>query len=289
MGRVPQDVMQHPLDLAWQDAFTYASWGIVAVMLVFAVRMGLAQRTPFFLLAIAAAGIGAFAEPLYDVAFDLWFYDATPEGAPGAADAHFTAFGIVQPNWTHSGYIILYAMAALYAGRAMLEGRITRRTLFLFWGLEILASCVFEVIGTGVDVYTYYGPYELRIWEYPLVIGVLEGTQVMLFTVLAVRIWKAVGNTAALGLVVVVFPITMLGGNFGLGWPVIIALHLQEPEFSSTLVWVGTFLSMALCATAVYAASLFLPRPPAAPAAPARQAGAPAGVATTDERQLVGA
>jgi len=259
MGRMSDDVIRHPLDTAWQGVFTYASWGIVAVMLVIALRMGVKQRTPFFVLAMAAAGIAAFAEPLYDVAFDLWFYDAHANGTPGAMWSHFTAFGVVQPNWSHSGYIILYATACLYAGRAMHDGRISRRTLLLIWLGEIVVSCVFEVIGTGTDVYTYYGPYELRIWNYPLIIGVLEGTQVVLFTVLAVQIWRRVATGWGLTALIAAFPVTMFGANFGIGWPVIIALHLGHGRFSSGVVWAATFVTMGLCALAVRGASLFLP------------------------------
>lgn len=267
MGRMPSEVMQHELSLAWQHVFTWASWAIVAVMLVIAVRMGLRQRTPFYVYACLAAGVAAFAEPLYDVAFDLWFYDAHADGTPGAAFAHFSAFGVVQPNWTHSGYVILYAMAALYAGRRIYEGRLGRRGLFLIWGAEIAASCVFEMIGTGTDVYTYYGPYELRIWNYPLVIGFLEGTQVVLFTVVAVQLWRRVETARGLLGLFLLFPITFFAANFGIGAPVIIALHLDEPEFSGGIVWVATLLTIGLCAVAVNGLSRFLPRPFAVPEA----------------------
>lgn len=279
MGRMPPDVLSRELDLFWQDVFTYGSWGIVLVMLLIAIRMGVAQRTPFYVLAILAAGVGAFVEPLYDVAFDLWFYDVH-NGEPGAMHSHFTAFGIVQPLWTHSGYIILYATACLYAGRMMYEGRMTPRLLFLIWGAEILASCVFEGIGTAVNVYTYYGPYVLRIFNYPLVIGVLEGTQTLLFTVLAVQLWRRVSSPFGLLGLFVVFPMTMLGANGGLGGPIIVALHLSEADFSVGLVWAATLLSIALCVIAVYGATKFLPEPlPGSSTARARPAGATAGLA----------
>ena len=260
MGRMPPEVMLHELDLFWQDAFTYGSWGIVVLMLLIALRLGINQRTPFYVLAILAAGVGAFAEPLYDVAFDLWFYDVH-DGKPGAMHSHFTAFGIVQPLWTHSGYIILYATAALYAGRRLYEGRATPNFLFAIWLAEIVASCVFEGIGTAVNVYTYYGPYVLRLWNYPLVIGVLEGTQTILFTVLAVHLWRRAANPVGLLGLFVIFPVTMLGGNFGLGWPIVVALHLSDAEFSTGLVWAGTLLSIAFCAIAIYGATKFLPEP----------------------------
>ncbi|MDV7241559.1 MULTISPECIES: hypothetical protein [Rhodococcus] len=276
MGRMPSEVMQHELDMLWQSIFTWLSWVIVAIMLAIAFRMCVRQRTPFYLLACLAAGIAAFAEPLYDVAFDLWFYDVH-NGEPGAMYSHFTAFGVVQPNWSHSGYIILYASACLYAGRRMYEGSLRRKHLFLIWVAEIITSCVFEIIGTGTNVYTYYGPYELRIWNYPLVIGVLEGTQVVLFTVLAVQLWRRVSTAWGLIGLLAVFPVTMFGANFGLGAPIIIALHLEESEFSSGIVWAATLLTMTLCTLAVNGASKFLPRPFATPepdGAPARKADA---------------
>lgn len=258
MGRMPDYVMAHELDLVWQQIFTFASWGIVAIMLALAVRMGVQQRTPFYVLACVAACVAAFAEPLYDVAFDLWFYDVH-NGEPGAMWSHFTAFGVVQPNWSHSGYVILYASACLYAGRRMYEGRLSKRGLFLIWLAEIATSCVFEVIGTKT-VYTYYGPYELRIGEYPLVIGVLEGTQVILFTVLAVQIWKRVRTGWGLTALIAAFPISFFGANFGIGSPIIIALHMEPAHFSSGLVWGATFLTIGLCALAVNGASKFLPQ-----------------------------
>lgn len=260
MGRMPPEVMLHELNLLWQDIFTYVSWGIVALMLLIALRMGRAQRTPFYVFAILAAGVGAFAEPLYDVAFDLWFYDMH-NGQPGAMYSHFTAFGIVQPLWTHSGYIILYATACLYAGRALYEGRMTPKLLYMIWGAEIAASCLFEAIGTGTGVYTYYGPYVLRVWNYPFVVGVLEGTQTVLYTVLAVHLWRRAPSAWGLLGLFVLFPVTMLGGNCGLGWPIIVALHLSEAEFSTAMVWAGTLLSIALCAVAVYGITKFLPQP----------------------------
>lgn len=258
MGPAPDPVITHELSMAWQHVFTWVTWALVIVMLAVAVVLGRKHRTPFYLFAILAAGLAAFAEPLYDIAFDLHFYDYH-EGAPGGMWSHFTAFGVVQPNWTHSGYIILYAGLALYGGRALYQGRIGSRGLFLIWLAEILTSCVFEVIGTATNVYTYWGAFELRLWNYPAVIGVLEGTQVVLFTVLAVNIWKRVESGWGLAGLVPAFPITFFGANFGLGAPVIIALHLDDPARSSGIVVAATLLSMALCAVAVYGATKFLP------------------------------
>lgn len=264
MGRIPAEVMRHDLNLIWQNVFTCVSWLIVAIMLLIAVRMGIRQRSPFYVLACLAAGVAAYAEPLYDVAFDLWFYDAH-NGSPGAGHMHFSAFGVVQPNWTHSGYIILYASACLYAGRRMYEGRLGAKGLFAVWGAEVAASCVFEMIGTGTDVYTYYGPFLLRAWNYPIVIGLLEGTQVVVFTLVAVLVWRQVSTAWGLASLFVVFPMTFFAVNFGIGFPVIIAMHLDNGLATPALIGLATVLTMALCPFVVYGASRFLPRSPGQP------------------------
>lgn len=123
-------------------------------------------------------------------------------------------------------------------------------------------STVFEVIGTGTDVYTYYGPYVGRIWNYPAVIGVLEGTQTVLFTVVAVLVWRKVSTSWGLLSLFVVFPMTFFGANFGLGAPVIIALHLDNGLSTDALVAAATLVSISLCAFVVYGLSRYLPDAP---------------------------
>ncbi|WP_019877568.1 hypothetical protein [Sporichthya polymorpha] len=263
MGAVPEEVMQRELDMAWQHVFTWGSYGITVAMLVWAFYLGRAHRTSFYVLASLGVFIGAFAEPIYDVLFDLWFYDVH-NGEGGAMYSHFTAFERVQPVWTHSGYLILYAGPVLYAGWKMYQGLATPKFLFGIWGVEIVTSCVFEVIGTGTNVYTYYGPYEMRIWNYPLVIGVLEGTQTILFTVLAVNLWRRIKSGWGMASLLYAHPFTMFGTNVGIGAPLIVALHLDDEggvTFASELVWVATFLVYGLCALAVLGATKFLPEP----------------------------
>jgi hypothetical protein len=277
MGRMPFDVLNSELSLTWQAIFTWASWAIALAMIALAVQLWRKQKTPFYLITLLAVGVAALAEPLYDVAFDLWFYNVH-DGKAGAMWSTFTAFGVVQPNWAHSGYIILYGAVVLYAGRRMYEGTLSLKAMWLIWGAEIATSVVFEVIATANHVYSYYGPYELRIVHYPLVIGVLEGTQTLLFTVLAVNIRRFSTSNFGLLSLFVAFPMTFFGVNFGVGAPLIIALHLKASEFSSTLVWVATFVVMGFCALAVKGATNFLPKPLDVPdVALASRARAPSG------------
>jgi hypothetical protein len=260
MGRTPPAILDNQLNEVMQAVLTYVSWGLVIVMLVIAWRLGKKERTPFYLFACLAACVAAFAEPLYDVAFDLWFYDVGSHGNPGAMWSHFTAYDIVQPNWSHSGYMILYANAALFIGHKIAKGIWGRRELFMIFGVEFLISCLFEMIAINGNAYEYWGPHQFRVFQYPLVIGVLEAAQVTTFTVLACLLWNRVRSWVGLLGLFALFPITFFGVNFGVGSPVIIALHLNDPGSTGFIVACATLISIAWAVALVYGLSLFMPK-----------------------------
>lgn len=244
--------IDHPLNLTAQAILNYASWGLTAVILVLAIRMGLRERTPFYVYMVFAAAIGAFGEPLYDVAFMLYFYST-----PGML-THFTAFDIPQPIWTHSGYVVLYAVAAVYFAREIWRGTVTRKKLFIFAAVELAMSAAFEIFGINAGTYSYWGPHVLRIFNYPLVIGILEAAQVICFTVVASQLRARVTASWQLLGVFVIFPVTFFGANFGAGMPTIIALHVKGT--STALIMTCSLLSIALAVALVAIAALFVPK-----------------------------
>jgi hypothetical protein len=252
--------VNHHLNLAAQDVLTYASWGLTFVLLAVAVQMGRKERTPFYALMVLAAMVAAFAEPLYDAGMSLYFYST--EGM----FTHFTAFGIPQPVWTHSGYAVLYATPAVFIARKIRLGTLTKNGLLAWAGVELAMSCTFEMIGIKGGAYTYWGPHELRIADYPLVIGVLEAAQVMCFAVGAALLRERVSSPVGLLGLFVLFPCTFFMANFGAGAPTIIAIHLDDP--SRVIVALASVLSIACAVCLVRAAGSFLPAP-----AGAREAG----------------
>ena len=238
-----------------QAILTDVSWALTAFLLVLAVWMGVRERTPFYALLVLGALVGAFAEPLYDVAMMLYFYST-----PGMW-THFTAFDIPQPIWTHSGYVVLYAAPAIYITRQIARDTMTRQTLFFWAGITLLESAAFEMIGINGGLYTYWGPHVFRILQYPLVIGVLEAAQVICFAIAAsvlrdrhTSLWQLLG-------LFVLFPCTFFMANFGAGWPTIIAVHLKHT--STLAVTAATVVSIGFAVVLVRAAASFLPRQPA--------------------------
>lgn len=243
--------IDHELNLTTQAILTYASGALTLGILGVAIRMGVRERTPFYALMVLAAMVGAFAEPLYDVAMNLYFFST--EGMW----THFTAFDIPQPIWTHTGYVVLYASAAIYIAREIHHGTLTRRKLFLWAGVELLMSSAFEIFAINFGAYSYWGPHTFRILEYPLVIGVLEASQVICFAVAAAVLRSRTKETWQLLGLFILFPCTFFLANFGAGWPMIIAINAEHT--STALVAVASLLSMAFAAALVGGASSFLP------------------------------
>jgi hypothetical protein len=244
--------VDHELNLTTQAILTYGSCALTAVILVIAIWMGMRELTPFYALLVLAALVGAFAEPLYDVAMMLYFYST--EGM----FTHFTAFDIPQPIWTHSGYVVLYAAPAIYITHQIARGTMTRRKLFVWAGITLLESAAFEMIGINGGLYSYWGPHVFRIFQYPLVIGALEAAQVICFAVAASQLRaRCTGQWQLLGLFVL-FPCTFFGANFGAGWPTIIALHLENS--STAVIAAGTVVSIGFAVALVQAAASFLPQ-----------------------------
>lgn len=244
--------LDHELNLTMQAILTDLSWALTAVLLVIAIWMGVRERTSFYALLVLGALVGAFAEPLYDVAMMLYFYST-----PGMW-THFTAFDIPQPIWTHSGYVVLYAAPAVYITRQIARGMMTRRTLFVWAGITLIESAAFEIIGINGGLYSYWGPHVFRIFQYPLVIGVLEAAQVIVFAVAASQLRaRCTAQWQLLGLFVL-FPCTFFMANFGAGWPTIIAVHLEHT--STPVIAAATVVSIGLAVMLVRMSASFLPQ-----------------------------
>ncbi len=244
--------IHHHLNLAGQNVLTYGSWGLTLALLAVAVRLGRKEGgTPFYLLMVLASMVAAFAEPLYDVGFSLYFYSTH------GMQTTFTAFGIPQPVWAYSGYAVLYAAPAIYICRKVQQGKMTKRGLFAVAGVEFLMSCAFEMIGINIGTYTYWGPHVLRIFHYPLVIAVLETAQVVCFAVAAAQLRRRVSSTTGLLALFVIFPVTFFMGNFGAGAPVIIGIHAQST--TRLIVTLTTIASIGCAAVLIRLAASFLP------------------------------
>jgi hypothetical protein len=239
----------HPLNLTTQAVLSYGSWAVTAVLLAIAVRKDLRYRSPFFVFLILSAMVAALAEPLYDVGFMLLFY------TPGIWST-FSAFGIPQPVWAYSGYVVLYSGVAMFICESISKG-LTPTGLYKWAGLVLLMSMAFEIIGIQGGTYTYWGPHAFRIFDYPLAIGVLETAQVICFSLAAAELRRRTAKPLHLLGLFVIFPCTFYMANFGAGAPLIIALHLDTP--SPILVEVCSAISICFAVLLIQGAARLLP------------------------------
>jgi hypothetical protein len=244
--------IHHHLNLTGQDILTDASWVLAVVLLAFAVGLGRRERrTPFYVLMVLAAMVGAFAEPLYDVGMSLYFYSTH------GMQSTFTAYGVPQPIWAYSGYAVLYAAPAVYINRRIQRGTFTRSSLPLVACVIFLMSCVFEIAGINMGTYTYWGPHVLRVFKYPLVIGALETAQVTCFATACSLLRRHATSRRQLLGVFVIFPVTFFGANFGAGAALIIGLHAHHT--TGLLMWVTTLVSIGCAVALIRLAAAFLP------------------------------
>jgi len=264
MSITPDDIVAHHLNHTGQNVLTIASWVITAVVLAVAIHLTRRARDPIFVCVLVASGVAALAEPLYDVMFSLYFYSGH------GMQKTYTVFDIPQPVWAYSGYAILYGLPAMFIVKEIGEGKMTPNRLWAWAGVEFVESCVFEIAGTSMGTYTYWGPYEFRLGHYPVVIAVLEAAQVMCFAVACAQLryrmtapWQALGTF-------VIFPVTMLGANFGAGWTTIVALHAHE----TTVWWVRAATVVSILTAAGLVRLVIGLIPPAGSAATARPVGA---------------
>ena len=200
------------------------------------------------------AFLGAFAEALYDTGMTLWFY------TPGLWTT-FTAFGIPQPVWAHSGYVVLYAGPAMFICDRIARG-LTASGLYLWAAIELACSCAFEMIAINGDAMSYWGPHAFRILNYPLAIGVLETAQVVCFAVIAAELRRRSSSHWSLLGLIVLFPCTFYLANFGAGAPMIIALHLENPSVLMSTICSAISIGFAL--VLIFGASKLLPAEQAA-------------------------
>jgi hypothetical protein len=251
MFQAPYD---HPLNLTMQALLTFASWSIALALIAAAVYKSRQQKTPFYVFLILAGAVAALAEPLYDVGFKLLFY------IPGQWTL-FTYAGIPQPVWTISGYVTLYSGPALLICERLARG-MDKRTFWKWAGVTLLASVIFESVGIEGGTYTYWGPYPLRLFEYPLAVGILETTFVMLFCACANAYRQRIPAGWGLVGLLVLFPGVFYFVNFGIGAPLLVTIGLSPP--SPALAMAGTAASIAIAlsvleVTARYVASATAP------------------------------
>jgi hypothetical protein len=231
------------LNTAMQTVATVVLWGGTIALLAYAYRLARQERSLFPLLLVLAVATGSLIEPLYDIAYHLFWLDN------GRQWTLFTAFGLPQPVWVMPAYVMVFALPALLLYRRLMAGDPV--SIALKFGLALsFTTAMFETIAVNVDLYTYYGKAPVALFGYPLWIGFMEGGQIASFAVLAAVLrQRATRPVHGLGLFVL-FPANFAWTTLGAGFLTLMAINTPHP--STFVMWLTAPISVAFSATSLW-------------------------------------
>ncbi len=247
---MPPAPLDHPLNLLMQTVMTLGCWGGALIFFVIALRRSLREGTFFYVAVIAAAALCSLLEPLYDIAFHLIWY------VPGQWTL-FTAFGLPQPIWVMGAYILVFAGPVITMVDKV-EG-MDRSGYLRLVATVFVTTAVFEMVAISGGTYGYYGPHALRMFGYPLVIAALEATFISSLIVLSAHFRRNMARPTENLFIIPLFGATFFMGNFGAGWPLIIAIN-SSTELQTSIVWFGSIVSLIFAGTIVRFVSNYLPK-----------------------------
>lgn len=249
---MPTPPFDAPLNLAMQTVATIVLWALTAVLLAYAVRQSVRDRSAFPVVLVLAVAVGSIIEPLYDISYHLLWH------IPGQWTL-FTSFDLPQPVWVMPAYVVVFGAPALFLYKAFAEKGTTLSTIFKFAGFTAFTTAVFEITAINLDLYQYYGEHPMRFLGYPMWIAFMEAAQITGFAILAAALERRSTREWHCLALFVIFPANFAFDTLGAGFPTIITINATDP--STLLIWVTGFISIAFAATALWWTSQLLVAP----------------------------
>lgn len=224
------------------------SWGFITVAAVFALvsicwavselRRG---RGPVALLALAGGLIASFEEPWINLLIKLWY-------PPDAPLVGFTALGHAQPFYVQLVYPGFVGLGAYVVYRGLLAHPDGSRLWPTFLGICAM-DLAFEFPATVTDVFSYYGPQPLQLFDdgWPLWVAPINAAGPVLAGWLIYRLAPLLrGGSQA---ILVLLPPLAYAGVYGAaGWPTYTVLNSDVPAAARTI---AALVTIALCVAIV--------------------------------------
>lgn len=248
-GQVPAPPYGMELNTVMQTAATIILWGGTLVLLAYAARMAKQERSWFPIILVVAVATGSIIEPIYDITYHLHWLD------DGEQWTLFTSFGLPQPVWVMPAYVMVFGLPALLLYRTLARGT-SMKTIFMLAGLTSFTTAAFEITAINTDLYTYYGESPWRVFDYPLFIGFMEGSQITGFAVLATCLAMTMKKQSHALALFALFPANFAFDTIGAGFPTLILQNSTNPN--GFLLFLSAFVSVALTATCLWWSSQLL-------------------------------
>jgi hypothetical protein len=241
----------HHLNLVVQTVATIVLWSATAVTLWWAAVLARRRRTILPVALVLSVAVGSILEPIYDFLYHLFWY--TGANVDAAVSGHqwtlFTALGIPQPVWVMPAYVMVFGLPALLTYDRLSRDASMARIAKLA-GLLVVTTAAFETTANNLNLYGYYGEAPLRLLKYPLWIAVMESAQITGFAVVCALLARYKTRESHCLALFALFPANFGFAVLGAGFPTLIAMNTAHP--SRLVMWLTSFVSMALAATALW-------------------------------------
>lgn len=132
---------------------------LLGVAFLFALDHWRRSGRPVALMLFIAGGCMMIMEPMVDTVAACWF--------PADSQILYHGWGRPIPLWVCMTYFVYFGLGAATLWLMMASG-MTRRSLWLFFGLEIVLDFILETVLLNAGVYTYYANQPLLVGRFPM-------------------------------------------------------------------------------------------------------------------------
>jgi hypothetical protein len=255
-----------PVSTGGQLIMAVGTTAVMVLAVAWTVRLAARQRAVWPVVILVSGGFASLLEAIYDNAFNLWFY-AGPEVFAG-----YDGFGIHVPWWVPVTYVWVYGAQAVWVA-TRIDGGASRRDILRYAALLWCVFTGFELVGTNLGTYGYFGEHPYRVAGFPIWVSVANTAIVVVAAVGITRLRPLLPGARTWAMIVLI-PAAFALGTFAPSFPTLEII--SHPAPNPLLMWVSATVSMLLGAVVCYLACLPLP---ATRTAPARDAARPVPVA----------
>ena len=226
--------IQPPLEMP-MPATAQTGWEIVAGLIVvytiyFFVKEARDTRSLFPIYFWLGTFILGFGEALVDIAMGCFY----PEVGQNMA---YKMYGREIPIASYMGYVGGIAPAMYLVAKRIEEGATSAFIWKGFW-LMGLGTAVYELITINLGLWTYYGVHPMRVFNYPLGIGVCNGAAFILCSVTVAKMRPYLTGSRQY-MALLLLPIVFIAGEFGAGWPLYSVVHSVASLEYPVLPYIG--------------------------------------------------
>jgi hypothetical protein len=239
MNQIPQPPAE-PL-IPHAGVFWFGMFNLTLMTLAIIAMFVVAWRTRsvFPLFFLAGAALGGFVQPIFDGNIHVRF--AEPE-----QPANWFFYNVGYPWFIVPGNALL--AGPVYLMYHKFKTGITTKGLWIaFFGWWLFNTC-WEIPGTTVQSYGYYGPHPFVFSGYPLWIGMMAGIGINLAGYVAYALSKAMDGIQLWVTTALLIPVAIYGSEV-ITWPMWITLNGGQPV--SVTTWMAA-LSGIICVIAFH-------------------------------------